>query len=157
MNCKIVNKPNLRLIGFGRSFGVDNAYQEIPLFWDEVMAKTAGGVRAGNLLGPGEFAVCIDDLGGERFRYLIAGRYDGGPIPEGMEVYEFAAGEWAVFECVGPIPQTFQALNTRVFREWLPDNPEFELSGNATVEWYDDGDPSAPDYHSAIWLPVKRK
>jgi len=45
------------------------------------------------------------------------------------------------------------------FKEWLPGNPDYELSGNATVEWYDcmTGEKTDPDYHSAIWLPVKKK
>ena len=43
--------------------------------------------------------------------------------------------------------------------EWLPGNPDYEISGNANVEWYDcmNGEKTDPDYHSAIWLPVKRK
>jgi AraC family transcriptional regulator len=50
-------------------------------------------------------------------------------------------------------------MNTRIFKEWLPGNPDWELSGNATIEWYDciHGEKTDPDYHSAIWLPVKRK
>ena len=50
-----------------------------------------------------------------------------------MTVY---SGEWAIFNCIGPNPQTLQSVNTRIFSEWLPGNPDYELSGNATVEWY---------------------
>ena len=48
---------------------------------------------------------------------------------------------------------------TRIFKEWLPGNPEYELCGNANVEWYDcvNGEKTDPDYHSAIWVPVRRK
>ena len=70
----------------------------------------------------GEYGVCIDDLSDGRFRYLIAGKYTGGPVPEGMVLYEFPRGEWAVFDCVGPNPQTLQSVNTRIFQEWLPGN-----------------------------------
>ncbi|MBQ6421115.1 MAG: effector binding domain-containing protein [Clostridia bacterium] len=67
--------------------------------------------------------------------------------------------DWAVFDCTGPIPGALQRLNTRVFGEWLPGNPAYELSGNATVEWYDcaNGEMTDPDYRSAIWVPVKKK
>ena len=79
-------------------------------------------------------------------------------MPEGMALYEFPMGDWAIFECVGPIPETLQALNTRIFQEWLPNNPDYELSGNATVEWYDCmREKDDPDYRRAIWLPVKHK
>ena len=79
--------------------------------------------------------------------------------PESMELYEFPRGEWAVFNCIGPLPEALQTVNTHIFREWLPGNPEFEISGNANIEWYDcvNGEQSDPDYHSAIWIPVKRK
>ena len=74
-------------------------------------------------------------------------------------VYEFPRNEWAIFNCIGPNPQTLQSVNTRIFSEWLPGNPDYELSGNATVEWYDcaNGEMTDPDYHSAIWVPVKKK
>lgn len=169
MECKTVKLFGMKLIGFQREFSSEDSYEKIPKFWDEICEKYANNVYAGNPPANayekaimdnciGEYAVCIDDVGGDKFRYLIAGKYSGGEVPEGMELYEFPMGEWAVFDCIGPIPEALQSMNTRIFKEWLPGNPEFELSGNATVEWYDCmGDQNSPDYHSAIWLPVKRK
>ena len=54
---------------------------------------------------------------------------------------------------------TLPTLNTRIFKEWLPGNPEYEISGNANIEWYDcvNGEKTDADYHSAIWIPVKKK
>ena len=74
-------------------------------------------------------------------------------------LYEFPQGEWAVFDCVGAVPASLHSLNTRIFKEWLPGNPDYKISGNANVEWYDcmHGEKTDPDYHSAIWIPVKRK
>ena len=170
MKCKITKMFGMKLIGFERVFSMGNSYEEIPKFWDEICEKYAANVYAGNdPANPweqalvdnciGEYGVCIDDIGGGRFRYLIAGKYTGGEVPEGMAVCEFPRGEWAVFDCVGPIPEALQRVNTRVFREWLPGNPDYELRGNASVEWYDciNGEKTDPDYHSAIWIPVKRK
>ncbi len=109
--------------------------------------------------GIGEYGICVDDLGNGKFRYLIAGKYAGGEVPEGMAVYEFPKGDWAVFDCIGPVPEALQSLNTRIFKEWLPGNPDYEISGNANVEWYDciNGEKTDADYHSAIWIPVKKK
>ena len=169
MDYKISPMFPFKLIGFQRIFTLENSYEEIPKFWDEICEKYANNVYAGNEpANPyeqaiidnciGEYGVCIDDLGGDKFRYLVAGKYTGGEIPEGMTVYEFPRSEWAVFDCVGPNPETLQSINTRIFREWLPGNTEYELSGNANVEWYDcTGNMTDPDYHSAIWIPVKRK
>ena len=170
MDHRITPMFPFKVIGFQKEFDYETSYAEIPKFWDEICEKYAYNVYAGNApANPceqalvdnciGEYGVCIDDIPGNKFRYLIAGRYTGGPVPEGMVLYEFPRGEWAVFNCVGPMPGSLQSLNTRIFREWLPGNPDYELSGNATVEWYDcvNGEKTDPDYHSAIWVPVKRK
>ena len=170
MDYKITPMFPFKVIGFQKVFDNETAYAEIPKYWDEICEKYAYSVYAGNApANPyeqalvdnciGEYGVCIDDIGGGKFRYLIAGKYTGGAVPDGMVVYEFPRNEWAVFDCIGPNPQTLQSVNTRIFSEWLPGNPDYELSGNATVEWYDcvNGEMTDPDYHSAIWVPVKRK
>ena len=170
MDYKITPMFPFKVIGFQKVFDNETAYAEIPKFWDEICEKYAANVYAGNApANPyeqalmdnciGEYGVCIDDIGGGKFRYLVAGKYTGGDVPEGMVVYEFPRSDWAMFDCIGPIPEALQSVNTRIFQEWLPGNPEFELCGNASAEWYDclNGEKTDPDYHSAIWVPVKRK
>ena len=158
------------LIGFGRDFTFENAAAEIPKFREEICEKYCSHtIYAG--LPPtcpqeqaimdnciGEYGVCIDQEGGTGFRYLIAGKYTGGEVPEGMELYTVPGGNWAKFKAIGPTPQSLQSLNRRIFEEWLPGNGEYELSAPCYLEWYNcDMDMSAPDYESAIWLPVQRK
>ena len=130
-----------KVIGFEREFDYETAYKEIPAFWDEICEKyCTHTIYAG--LPPacpeekaiienciGEYGVCIDDVGGGKFRYLIAGKYTGGEVPDGMALFEIPGGEWAKFECTGPMPDALQSLNTRIFKEWLPGNSEFEIDG----------------------------
>ena len=170
MEVKITPMFPFKVIGFQKVFDNENAYAEIPKFWDEICEKYAANVYAGNAPSNpyeqalmdnciGEYGICIDDIGGGKFRYLVAGKYTGGDVPEGMIVYEFPRCDWAVFDCIGPIPEALQTVNTRIFSEWLPGNPDYELCGNASVEWYDcvNGEKTDPDYHSAIWVPVRKK
>lgn len=173
MDYKITKMFGFKVIGFARENSLDTAYEEIPKYWDEICEKYAANVYAGNPpANPqekalvenciGEFGVCIDDGNAsakDKFTYLIAGKYMGGEVPEGMMLYEFEQGEWAVFDSVGAVPDALQSLNTRIFKEWLPGNPDYEISGNANVEWYDcvNGEKTDSDYHSAIWIPVKKK
>jgi AraC family transcriptional regulator len=166
---KVVSKFGFKVIGFQKEFSNETAYEEIPKFWDEIFEKYGNNVYAGkepknpyekaiaeNSIG--EYGICIDDLDGDKFRYLVAGKYVGGEIPEGMIVYEFPKADWAIFNCIGKIPESLQSMNTRIFTEWLPGNPDYEICGNANVEWYDiNNEMNDPEYHSAIWIPVKKK
>lgn len=169
MDYKITKMFPFKVIGFQKEFSFENAYAEIPKFWDEICNKYAKNVYAGNAPANayekalvenciGEYGICIDDIGNDRFRYLIAGKYCGGEVPDGMALYEFPMSEWAVFDCIGALPEALQSLNTKIFREWLPGNPEYELAGDANVEWYDcvNGEMTDQNYHSAIWIPIKR-
>ena len=106
----------------------------------------------------GEYGICIDDLGSEEnFRYIIGGRYNDEKIPEGMIIYEFPEMLWAKFSCKGPLPESLQSINTKIFSEWLPGNSEYEIAMGANIEWYSKGDMAELDYESEIWIPVKQK
>ena len=106
--------------------------------------------------GVGEYGVCFGQKNGMTI-YSIAGKYTGGEVPEGMVVREVEGGEYAIFECVGPMPDAIQEVTTRIFKEWLPNNPDYVLARDMTIEWYENGDVRSPNYRSAIWLPIKRK
>lgn len=169
MDYVVEKMKSFKLIGFEREFTNDESYQEIPKFWDEFYQKyrkllMEKGKPNGKVEETicnccvGEYGVCIDDTGKEgKFRYLIAGSYTEGEVPEGMSVYEFPGLEWAKFSCKGSMPEALQTINTKIFQEWLPGNAEYEIAMGANIEWYSKGDTTDVDYESAIWLPIKRK
>lgn len=170
MEYKIMSMSGFKVIGFEKNFTVENADDEIPMFWNEMFQKYAKNICEGNAPanpyekaivenGIGEYGICIDDENTGKLRYLIAGKYSDEEIPEGMSVFEFPEGEWAIFDCIGAMPDALQSLSDRIFKEWLPGNPDYEINGNASVEWYDctNGDKTDPNYHSAVWIPVKKK
>ena len=170
MDFVVKKLDELQLIGVEREFSPETSYQDIPRFWDEFIETQCAPLWSGKKpetalekaiceCSIGEFGVCIDDCTAPgRFRYLIAGKYDGREVPEGLTVYTLPALEWAKFRCSGPMPESLQSVNTKIFQEWLPGNPEFEIAWGANVEWYSmEKDTSAADYESEIWIPVKRK
>lgn len=168
----IVEKmSNFQVIGLAREFPFESSYEDLPKYWDEFKEKYGSVVfgerepktefeKALCEYHIGEYGVCIDDLGEgkkEKFRYLIAGAYHGGSVPDGMSLYSFPDMEWAKFKCCGKMPVALQTVNTKIYKEWLPGNPDYEIAIGADIEWYDKGDMDAPDYRSEIWIPVKRK
>ena len=158
-----------QIIGFERSFATNEGYQEIPKFWDEFcrtckQPMLAAGRPEGEIQQAvadyriGEFGVCVDDMPGEgKFRYFIGGRYTGGPIPEGMGLYDIPALSWAKFRCIGPLPGALQSLNDKIFKEWLPGNVDYEIAEPLNLEWYSGGNTIAYDYESGIWIPVRKR
>lgn len=156
-----------KVIGFERLFSFETSYKEIPDFWTEMYKIHAPNILAGkepktevehaimeNYIG--EFGVCIEDAPAPgKFRYMIAGPYQGGKVPQGMKLYTVPANMWAKFACVGTLPNAMQSVNTKIWSEWLPGNKEYDLAGKYNIEWYSaDGDPDSTDYESAIWIPV---
>lgn len=170
MDYKLEKLAEFQLIGMEQEFAMETSHQEIPQFWDAFTKTHCAPLWAGKApetalekavygCNIGEFGVCIDDgsVPG-RFRYLIAGRYDGREVPEELTVVSLPAMEWAKFRCSGPMPEALQSVSTKIFQEWLPGNPEFEIARGVNIEWYSmKKDTSAPDYESGIWIPVKRK
>lgn len=152
------------VIGFEYEVSYEDSYQAIPKIWNRFCEDCSHDGTSPEIQQViqdcriGEFAVCMDDTpGGETFHYLIAGRYNGGPIPQSMKVIEIPAAEWAKFHCTGPLPGSLQAVNTKIFKEWLPGNPDYELTMSMNIEWYSMSGCSQPDYESEIWIPVKKK
>ncbi len=165
MDIAYEKKDAMTFIGFHTEIRQGEGYQKCPEFWDREYAakyarlwqtmKPETPVEAAILAnGIGMFAICAESE--NSFTYWIAGLYQGGGVPEGLELYSFPKSGWAVFTTRGPIPESIQALNTYVWRDWFPtEGKKRGANGKATVEVYDAGDPRSPDYESGIWVPIR--
>lgn len=166
MNVNYEKKPTMTFIGYHTEIRPDEGYQKCPEFWDqEFAAKYARlwqtmqpetPVEAAILEnGIGMYAICAD--GTEGFQYWIAGLYQGGDVPDGLELFTFPESWWAVFTAIGPMPTSLQTLNTAVWQEWVPtDGQKLQANVNATLEVYSAGNPQSPDYECGIWVPILR-
>lgn len=159
MDYEIVEMKEFEIIGLNRRFKLDEGYAKIPDFWTETVKKICNkGYRNFALVEKcriGEYGICVND-GKDDFDYLIAGEYHGEKVPEGFLTRKIPASLWAKFKCVGPLPGSMQAVNTKIWHEWLPSHAEYELSGSIDIEFYTDMSMDDPHYKSEIWLPIKR-
>jgi AraC family transcriptional regulator len=154
MDYRIEKKDAFQVMGLSRRFHVENSFQDVPKYWTEICQEYLSKKDSPIV---GMYGICDDTEGNRYFKYLIADNYDGGEIPKGFEVVEIPTYNWAIFRCVGPMPGAIQAVNTRIFSEWLPNNKEYEIATDLNIEMYTEGDNSSSDYVSEIWIPIKKK
>lgn len=76
--------------------------------------------------------------------------------PSGFAVLEVPATTWAVFESVGPFPETLQQIWGRIYAEWFPTS-SYELAKGPEILWNEHPDTTSPTYKSEIWIPVIKR
>lgn len=69
---------------------------------------------------------------------------------------EVPALTWAVFESVGPFPQTLQETWGRIYSEWFPTS-NYEAVNEPEILWNENKDTSSKTFKSEIWIPVTKK
>ncbi len=158
MKYRIEEKPTMRFVG--KKEAITNKgganFARVPQIWEELCkdGSYAQIMALSNQEPSGVMGICANFRESD-FDYFIASATDK-DIPEGMEELKVAAGLWVVFECVGPMPDAIQAVWKRIYSEWFPSSG-YEHAGTAEIEWYSDGDGSAADYQSEIWIPIQKK
>lgn len=60
---------------------------------------------------------------------------------------------WAIFDCVGMLPQVIQNGWKYLNEEWLIQYP-FKHGQCPELEWYSDGNSYDANYLSQIWIPI---
>lgn len=158
MDYRIVKKESFTVLGVSRTFSYENANQDVPAFWTEHYAQKRCRYVEGC------FGVNIDcSMGNESFEYMIADLYHPAvDIPDGFVTKTIPAFTWAVFPCIGSLPDALQDVNTRIFSEWLPALKEYEVAAGYCIEMYERPDKypkgtADENYRTEIWIPVSRK
>lgn len=161
MDYKIVEKEAFYIIEKVEKHSIADSenVNTIPEFWER--ARRDGTIRT--LLERGYdrkylFGICYGNQATDNktFDYSIAVMCDEDcVVPEGFRMSEIPARTWAVFECRGAMPRAIQELWDKICSEFFPASgyePTYEMD----IEAYTDGDMSASDYRSEIWVPVKK-
>jgi AraC family transcriptional regulator len=167
MKHRIVDKPAFEAVGwtFRTTTANGESMREVPKFWDRSLAE--GKVRG---LQPhaGEFGVlglCAEfDDKMEGFTYMIGVEAAAGTkLPEGTQKVRVPAAQYAVFECVGAMPDGIQNGWKYAMGQWFPQS-DWEQSQPANFERYpsfpagdERGDPTNAKCYTEIWIPIRKK
>ena len=93
---------------------------------------------------------------GSDFPYGIGAHYNGGAITEDyLTVETIPAHTYAVFKCVGPMPEAFQKVYKYICTEFFPAS-EYKPCG-IEIESYPSADTKSADYTCEIWIAIEKK
>lgn len=76
--------------------------------------------------------------------------------PDKLTQLEVPASAWAVFEAVGPFPDTLQNVWGRIYSEWFPSS-SYQLAEGPEILWNEHKDMTSPNFKSEIWIPIVKK
>ncbi len=161
---KIVEKPAFDVVGKKTWIsGQDNELfgqfwvqcQQEKLFEQfEHLSHNQSGLQTGSsLLG----ISCVEsDPTNRAFYYMIAIEKPE-KVSEELEIYHVPASEWAVFECVGKVPDAIVKSEIYAFTEWLTSS-EYEHAKAPEMEVYFPGnDGRTDDSYCEFWLPITER
>lgn len=155
----IEKKPAFQVLGASIETTVElnENFKIIPQFWtdlreDDRMTAMCNLSSIENQM----FGICAEeDPITKSFSYIACVPYANGELGE-FTIFEIPASTWAIFECVGPMPEAIQKVWERIFSDWIP-STGYEIANSPQVEYYHPGSPWDKDYLSEIWIPILDK
>jgi AraC family transcriptional regulator len=72
-----------------------------------------------------------------------------------FDVLKVEDSTWAVFESIGPFPETLQNVWGRIYSEWFPSSG-YEAVPGPEILWNESQDTKDLNYRSEIWIPVRK-
>jgi AraC family transcriptional regulator len=70
-----------------------------------------------------------------------------------FDILKIGAHTWAVFESIGPFPETLQSVWGRIYSEWFPTSG-YEAVEGPEILWNESPNTGDSNYRSEIWIPV---
>ncbi|MFU2029317.1 AraC family transcriptional regulator [Bacillus wiedmannii] len=163
MNYRIEEKEPFQIIGITKRVPIvfNGVNEEIASMWKSLDPGTIQTLKSlsnmeptGIISASTNFSEGRMEENGELDHYIgVASTKD---CPEQFAQLEVAASTWAVFEAVGPFPETLQNVWGRIYSEWFPSS-NYELAEGPEILWNEQKDTSSPNFKSEIWIPVLKK
>lgn len=163
MNYKIVEKQSFKIVGFKKRVstvfkGINPEIADMTsLLTPEIIKqlKSISNVEPlGIISASTNFSEERMEGKGELDHYIgVASNSDD---TASFDVLNVNSGTWAVFEAIGPFPETLQDVWGRIYSEWFPSSG-YEAVIGPEILWNENPDTGNPKYKSQIWIPVRKK
>ncbi|MGN4447683.1 AraC family transcriptional regulator [Bacillus cereus group sp. MYBK79-1] len=163
MNYRIEEKEPFRIIGITKRVPIvfNGVNEEISSMWKSLNLESIQTLKMLSNMEPNGFISASTNFSegrmeekGELDHYIgVATTKD---CPAQFAQLEVAASTWAIFEAVGPFPETLQNVWGRIYSEWFPSS-NYELAKGPEILWNEQKDVSSPNFKSEIWIPVLKR
>jgi len=156
MEPNIVEKPAFKAVGLPKEFDGDTRHQ-IPALWSSFGARFQ---EIRSRIGNHFFGLCTRADGKDRFAYAAAVETaDLDDLPEGMQGYELAAQNYAVFTVTltgeEPIGLELGRANRHIRNAWLPSSG-YVIAMAPDFEYYDERfDPGTLTGEIDLYVPIR--
>ncbi|CAH0154022.1 AraC family transcriptional regulator [Peribacillus simplex] len=163
MNYRIEEKEAFHIIGIKKRVPIifNGVNPEIASMWKSLDEKTINELKnlsnvepLGLLSASANFSEGRLEEKGELDHYI--GAATTRECPDNLSQLEVDASTWAVFEAVGPFPETLQNVWGRIYSEWFPSS-NYEQREGPEILWNENKDITSPTFRSEIWVPVLKK
>ncbi|WP_263701983.1 AraC family transcriptional regulator [Bacillus thuringiensis] len=163
MNYRIEEKEPFQIIGITKRVPIvfNGVNEEIASMWKSLSPDSIQTLKSLSNMEPNGIISASTNFSegrmkekGELDHYIgVATTKD---CPEQFAQLEVATSTWAIFEAVGPFPETLQNVWGRIYSEWFPSS-NYELAEGPEILWNEQKDISSPNFKSEIWIPVLKK
>ena len=163
MNYRIVEKDEFKVVGIKRRVPIvfEGVNPEIAAMWESLDMETINLIKGlsniepcGIISASTNFSEGRMEEKGELDHYIGAATTN--KCPDNFSELKVPALTWAVFEAVGPFPDTLQNVWGRIYSEWFPSS-NYEQAEGPEILWNENKDVTSPNFKSEIWIPVMKK
>lgn len=162
MNYRIEEKEAFRIIGIHKRVPIvfNGVNDEIAEMWKSLDVDTISQLKSlSNVVPSGLISASINfseermEEKGELDHYI--GVATTNECPENLIKLEVQPSTWAVFEAIGPFPETLQNIWGRIYSEWFP-TANYEQTEGPEILWNEHKDITSPTFKSEIWIPIRK-
>lgn len=163
MNYRIVEKKSFKVVGFRKRVPIvfEGVNPEIAKMTELLTPEVIKELKALSNIEPRGIISASTNFSEERMEgkgeldhYI--GVATSNDETADFDVMKIEASNWAVFESIGPFPETLQNVWGRIYSEWFPSSG-YEAIEGPEILWNESPDIGKPKYRSEIWIPVKKK
>lgn len=160
---RIEEKEAFRIIGIKKRVPIQftGVNPEIAAMWKSLDGETINNLKnlsnvepMGLLSASTNFSEGRMEEKGELDHYI--GVATTKECPDNLTQLDVPASTWAVFEAIGPFPDTLQNVWGRIYSEWFPSS-NYEAIEGPEILWNENNDVVSPTFKSEIWIPISKK